>query len=110
MKKMIFVAVSLASLLTGCAGQMAATQATMKLNMDAVDNRYARGGLTILMSPVYAVTTVADYMVLNPIEFWTGENVVTQKPSIYDAKGEDYIKINDQLDQEYKTAPIKPLN
>ncbi|UIP30539.1 DUF3332 family protein [Photobacterium sp. TLY01] len=110
MKKMAFVAISLVSLLTGCAGQMAATNATMKFNMDAVDNRYARGGLTILMSPVYAITTVADYGVLNPIEFWTGENIVTQKPSIYDVKGEDYIKINDQLDDDLKTAPIKPLN
>ncbi|NAX49417.1 DUF3332 family protein [Photobacterium halotolerans] len=110
MKKMAFVAVSLVSLLTGCAGQMAATNATMKFNMDVVDNRYARGGLTIAMAPVYAVTTVADYMVLNPIEFWTGENVVTQKQSIYDVKGEDYIKINDQLDDNLKTAPIKPLN
>ncbi|UTM59663.1 DUF3332 domain-containing protein [Photobacterium sp. CCB-ST2H9] len=110
MKKLAFVAVSLVTLLTGCAGQMAATQTTMELNMDAVDNRYARGGLTILMSPVYAVATVADYVVLNPIEFWTGQNVVTQQPSIYDAKGKDYIKINDQLDPEFKTAPIKPLN
>ncbi|MEI8593405.1 DUF3332 family protein [Photobacterium sp. Hal280] len=47
---------------------------------------------------------------LNPIEFWTGENIVTQKQSIYDVKGEDYIKINDQLDDDLKTAPIKPLN
>ncbi|EMQ2878979.1 DUF3332 family protein [Vibrio navarrensis] len=107
MFKTVLSSLTLAALLSGCAGQMAATNATMKFNMDVVDNRYARGGLTLLMAPVYGVTTFADYMVLNPIEFWSGKNVITQKPSIYDVEGEDYIQINDQLDESLKTAPVK---
>lgn len=56
MKIKVLSTVILSVLLSGCAGQMAVTKATMEFNMDAVDNRYARGSLTILMAPVYAVT------------------------------------------------------
>lgn len=105
MKKVLLLVA--ASMISGCAGQMVATGATMKFNMDVVDNRYARGTLTILMSPVYAVTNAADYLVLNPIEFWTGTNIITKKPSIYDQEGKDYIKINDKVGEPLKEAPIK---
>lgn len=107
MKIKVLSTVILSVLLSGCAGQMAVTKATMEFNMDAVDNRYARGSLTILMAPVYAVTTVADYGLFNPIEFWTGENILTDKKSIYDMEGKNYIEINDDLDESLKTAPIK---
>ncbi|WEM45360.1 DUF3332 family protein (plasmid) [Photobacterium sp. DA100] len=102
-------ALSLFALLTlsGCAGQMAVTNKTMEFNMDAVDNRYARGGLNIAMAPVYAATTTVDYLVFNSIEFWTGENPITEKPSIFDVEGKNYIEINDQLDESLTKAPIK---
>ncbi|MCW8330174.1 DUF3332 domain-containing protein [Photobacterium sp. SDRW27] len=93
--------------LSGCAGQMAVTGKAVKFNMDAVDNRYARAGLNVVMAPVYAVTSGVDYAILNPIEFWTGTNILTDQPSIFDAKGENYIEINDQLDDSLTTAPIK---
>ncbi|NRD75777.1 DUF3332 family protein [Shewanella sp. VB17] len=102
----VLPAIILAVLLSGCAGQMATTSSAMKFNMDVVDNRYARGGVTILMAPVYAITTIADYGVFNPIEFWTGTNVLTKKSSIYDAKGKNYIEINDDLHDSLKKAPI----
>ena len=104
MKKGLFLLAALS--LSGCAGQMVATNATMKFNMDVVDNRYARGGLTFLMSPVYALSTGADYIILNPIEFWTGTNIISKKPSIYDMEGADYIQINDKVGEPLKTAPI----
>lgn len=105
-KKLIVTALS-ALVLSGCAGQMAVTGKAVKFNMDVVDNRYARAGVNVLMAPVYAVTSGVDYMVFNPIEFWTGKNILTQQSSIFDAQGENYIEINDQLDEALTTAPIK---
>ncbi|MDD1830225.1 DUF3332 family protein, partial [Photobacterium sp. ZSDE20] len=52
-------------LLSGCVGSNVATNKLMEYNVKAVDNRYARGGLNMAMSPLYAVTVGADYLVLN---------------------------------------------
>ena len=58
------------------------------------------------MIPVYALTTLGDYFIFNPIEFWGGRNVITDKPSIYDAPGKDYIKVNHKLDKKLTKAPV----
>lgn len=38
--------------LSGCVGSNAVTGYVMGFNLKAVDNRYARGGLNMLMAPV----------------------------------------------------------
>lgn len=52
MKVAIVIALS-TSLLSGCMGQMGASQMVTKGNLSAVDNRYGRAGLFVLLSPVY---------------------------------------------------------
>ncbi|TFH90289.1 DUF3332 family protein [Vibrio ouci] len=106
----VIVATSvLAISLSGCVGSNAVTGLLMKFNLQAVDNRYARGGLNMLLSPVYGLTIAADYLVFNSLEFWTGKNPISGQPHIFDSQTETLIDINDELDESLKDAPISPL-
>lgn len=70
----IAVVTTLAVTLTGCIGSNAVTTKVMTFNLEAVDNRYARGGLNMLLAPVYALSVAADTIVFNSVEFWVGKN------------------------------------
>jgi hypothetical protein len=107
MKTKLLIAGLGAVFLAGCAGQNVATVKTMELNMKPVDNRYASAGLTILMSPIYVLATGVDFFVLNGVEFWTGTNPITGKPSIYDTSTETWLDINDDLPEEIRDAALK---
>ncbi|KYN84807.1 hypothetical protein ATY36_06395 [Vibrio cidicii] len=112
MKKTITKVVTLsvaAMALSGCVGSNAVTGYVMGFNLKAVDNRYARGGLNMLLAPVYGLAVAADYIVFNSLEFWTGKNPLNGKPHIFDTKMDTYIDVNHQLDDSLKTAPIAPL-
>jgi predicted small secreted protein len=112
MKKTISKVVALAVVsvaLSGCVGSNAVTGYLMKFNVKAVDNRYARGGLNILLSPAYGLTVAADYLVFNSLEFWTGSNPLTGAPHIFDTKTDTYLDINDQLDKSLTEAPVGPI-
>ncbi|KAA5737354.1 DUF3332 family protein, partial [Acinetobacter baumannii] len=76
----IGVMTAVAVALSGCVGSNAVTGYVMGFNLKAVDNRYARGGLNMLMAPVYGVAIAADYIVFNSLEFWTGKNPLNGKP------------------------------
>ncbi len=69
--------------LFGCVGSNAVTGKLMGFNVKAVDNRYARGGSNMLLAPAYGIT-IADYIVFNSLEFWTGMNLINKKPHIFD--------------------------
>ncbi|ANQ16310.1 DUF3332 domain-containing protein [Vibrio natriegens] len=105
----IGVMTAVAVALSGCVGSNAVTGYVMGFNLKAVDNRYARGGLNMLMAPVYGVAIAADYIVFNSLEFWTGKNPLNGKPHIFDSKVDTYIDVNHQLDKSLTTAPISPL-
>ncbi|CAM4216488.1 DUF3332 domain-containing protein [Vibrio astriarenae] len=107
MKYKLLVAALGTLFLAGCAGQSIATKKTMELNMKPVDNRYARAGLTVLMSPIYVLAAGADFFVLNGIEFWTGTNPITGQPSIYDTSTDTWMDINDSLPEEVRDAALK---
>ncbi len=107
MKTKLFATALCTLFLAGCAGQNVATVKTMELNMKPVDNRYARAGLTVLMSPIYVLATGADFFILNGIEFWTGTNPITGKPSIYDTSTDTWLDINGELPEELRDAALK---
>ncbi|MGF1684544.1 DUF3332 domain-containing protein [Photobacterium minamisatsumaniensis] len=94
-------------LLSGCVGSNVATTKLMGYNIKAVDNRYARGGLNMLMSPIYGVTISADYLVLNSLEFWTGSNPISGVPHIFDTETETWLDVNENIDDSLHSAPIK---
>ncbi|MGY3571336.1 DUF3332 domain-containing protein [Vibrio paucivorans] len=113
MKKLALKVVGLtvlASALTGCIGSNAVTGKVMKFNVEVVDNRYARAGVNFLLAPVYGITTAADYVVFNSLEFWTGKNPISGAPHIFDSKVDTQFKVNDELDPSLKDAPIDPLS
>ena len=109
MKKLMlamFVVLSSMSF-SGCMGQMGLTQKVTGLNLKAVDNRYGRAGLYMLMSPVYGFTSGIDLLIINSIEFWTGTNPITQKtPALVDTPVDAWIKANEQLPEETTEAPL----
>ncbi|MGF1694142.1 DUF3332 domain-containing protein [Vibrio lamellibrachiae] len=106
--KPMIISASLVTLF-GCVGSNAVTGKLMEFNVKAVDNRYARGGLNMLLAPAYGITVAADYIVFNSLEFWTGKNPINKKPHIFDSKVGTYIEINDQLDKSLTEAPLDPL-
>ncbi|MFA0673742.1 DUF3332 domain-containing protein [Vibrio sp. 10N.222.51.A6] len=112
MKTTITKAVAVAAIvmsLAGCVGSNAVTGKLMKFNVEVVDNRYARGGLNILLAPAYGLTVAADYLVFNSLEFWTGSNPLTGAPHIFDTKIDTYLDINHQLDKSLTEAPVGPI-
>ncbi|NNN47168.1 DUF3332 family protein [Vibrio sp. 2-2(8)] len=112
MKRTISKVVALAVVsvaLSGCVGSNAVTGYLMKFNIKAVDNRYARGGLNMLLAPVYGLTIAADYVIFNSLEFWTGSNPLTGAPHIFDIKTETYLDINHKLDPSLTEAPVGPI-
>jgi hypothetical protein len=100
----------LAGSLTGCVGSNAVTVKLMQFNLEAVDNRYARGGLNILMAPVYAITVALDYVVFNSIGFWSGKNPLNGKPHIFDTKTDVMWDLNKDLDPSLQDAPVDPVS
>lgn len=98
-----------APVLSGCVGSNFTTKKLMEFNVKVVDNRYARGGVNFLLAPVYGFTTLADYFVVNSIEFWTGKNPFDGTPHIFDSEVETLIDINGELDPSLRDAPIDPL-
>ena len=69
-----------ATLLTSsCVGSFSLFNKLAGWNKDATGNKFLNELIFILISPAYAVCTVADVLVLNTIEFWTGSNPVAQR-------------------------------
>jgi hypothetical protein len=110
-KKVVMVAIvaSLTSSLSACVGSNAVTDKIVQFNVEVVDNRFARGGVNILLLPAYALSLIVDVVVFNSLEFWTGENPLNGEPHIFDSKGKTQYRINDGLDPALKRAPLKPL-
>jgi hypothetical protein len=105
----VAVAVSLGiTALTGCMGQMGLSQVVTKGNLMAVDNRYGRAGLFVLLAPIYGIASIADLFIFNSIEFWTGKNVITGKsPAVVDAPVDSIFKVNNKLDKSLTTVPVQ---
>ncbi len=111
MKKVLLVAMMAGVVVSvsGCVGSNAVTGGLMKFNLRAVDNRYARGGLNMLLAPVYALTMATDVIIFNAIGFWAGRNPINGNPHIFDSKVDTMLEINDDLDPSLHDAPLAPL-
>ncbi|RBW45681.1 hypothetical protein DS885_09685 [Psychromonas sp. B3M02] len=107
---MLTAVASLTSALSACVGSNAVTDKVMQFNLEVVDNRYARGGVNILLLPVYALTLAVDVVVFNSLEFWTGKNPLNGSPHIFDSEVKTQYKINENLDPSLRKAPLKPLS
>lgn len=84
------IAVSLGTMtLSSCIGSFGLTNTVLDWNKRATDNKFVNELIFIVISPAYAVCSVADLFVLNSIEFWTGEKVVAEVGKTKDVMGKD---------------------
>ena len=97
------------SQLAGCMGTMGLSSMVTLGNLKAVDNRYGRAGLYVLLAPVYGIAATGDLFIFNSIEFWTGKNPITGKKALADTPVATWIKVNEQLNKELTSAPLKDI-
>ena len=84
------IAVSLGTMtLSSCIGSFGLTNNVLDWNKRATDNKFVNELIFIVISPAYAVCSVADLFVLNSIEFWTGEKVIANVGKTKDVMGKD---------------------
>ena len=84
------IAVSLGAMtLSSCIGSFGLTNKVLDWNKGATDNKFINELIFIVISPAYAVCSVADLFVLNSIEFWTGEKVIANVGKTKDVMGKD---------------------
>ena len=80
-----------ATLLTSsCVGSFSLFGRVAKWNTHATNSKFLNEIIFILISPAYAVCAVADALVLNTIEFWSGSNPLAQKVgTVQEVTGKD---------------------
>jgi len=69
---------------TGCIGQFGLSGKVRQFNLETTEDRWGREILFVMLMviPVYGFASMADIIVFNSIEFWTGTNPIDQKPSV----------------------------
>jgi hypothetical protein len=65
--------------LSGCFGKFSLTRAMWDFNKNISSNKFVQWAVFLVMVivPVYSIGTLVDALVINSIEFWTGENPVS---------------------------------
>lgn len=63
-----------AMLTTSCVGSFSLFNKLAQWNRKATDNKFLNELIFLIISPAYGVCTLVDAVVLNSIEFWTGNN------------------------------------
>ena len=79
MKKFVAIVMLLAFVTAGCTGSFSLTKKVYNWHRSATDKWYDEFGfLVCAILPIYGISTFADAIIFNSIEFWTGNNPVTQ--------------------------------
>ena len=83
--------------LESCIGSFALTKKVLTWNKQVGDkfvNELVFVAFCIL--PVYEITALADILVINSIEFWSGENPVVAQAKVIDGKDASYLVQSDK--------------
>ena len=84
------IALALGSMcLSSCIGSFGLTNNVLNWNKRATDNKFINELIFIVISPAYAVCSAADLLVLNSIEFWTGDKVIANVGKTQNVTGKD---------------------
>ncbi len=96
--------------LQGCYGGFTATKTVYKWN-GTVGDKWVNSIVMIALNiiPVYSIAGVADILILNTVEFWTGSNPLAMQAGesetrIVSVEGKDY-----ELTASHNRMEIKPL-
>lgn len=97
----VFIVLLLVSL-TSCYGPFNLTQKLHKWN-GSLGDKYVNALVFfgLLVVPVYGVSTFADAVIFNTIEFWTGDNPINM------AEGESDTKYVQNGDKSYEITAVK---
>jgi hypothetical protein len=77
--------------LTGCFGSFAAWHKVKDFNEEASENKWMQELLFLVLYiiPVYGIAMLLDIIIINSIEFWTGENPMMDEGTSRTVIGED---------------------
>ncbi len=97
MKKTHFTVAAVLSLagcffFSSCIGQFALTNKVLTWN-DSIGNKFVNELVFVCfwILPVYEVTSIADLLVINSIEFWSGSNPVAKGTKVIDTEQGRYL-------------------
>lgn len=78
LKPLAAAVVASSVLLTGCMGKFALTDKVYTWNKKVDSNRWINEGifLVFVVLPVYGITLLADGVIFNSIDWWTGNNPI----------------------------------
>ena len=88
--------------ITGCMGHNGLTQKVKKGNLRITEHRWGREGIFVGFQVlwVYRVSILLDLLIFNSIEFWSGENPLTDQSALVNIPKEMLEKIfgNESVD------------
>lgn len=92
MKKAIFKSVVCLTLgavtMSSCIGSFGLFNGLLKWNK-GISNKFVNELVFIVLTPVYGICSIADYLVLNSVEFWTGKNPISKVGTTKNVWGQD---------------------
>lgn len=65
--------------MSSCVGSFSLFNKLAAWNKDATGNKFLNELIFLIISPAYGVCSLVDVLVLNTIEFWTGDNPVASR-------------------------------
>ena len=77
--KVAAILMSGALLTSSCVGSFKLFNKLATWNKSATNERFLNELIFLIISPAYAVCSVVDALVLNTIEFWSGNNPIAQR-------------------------------
>lgn len=86
-------------LLSSCIGSFALSNKLLAWNQ-TIDNKFVNEIIFVVLTPAYAVTMTVDALVLNSIEFWSGENPA-EAGVVKTIQGKDGIYTVETLENGY---------
>ncbi|MFR9166036.1 MAG: DUF3332 domain-containing protein [Dysgonomonas sp.] len=93
------VALSGSILLPSCIGSFALSNKFLAWNK-TIDSKFVNEILFVIFTPAYAITMLADVLVLNSVEFWSGTNPV-EAGIIKTVQGENGVYTVETLENGY---------
>lgn len=111
----LFVCLCVAAItLNSCIGSFGLFNKMLSWNMTATNNKFLNELIFIIISPAYAICGTADLLVLNTIEFWSGENPlasnVGKTENVMGSDGKMYAVTTLKDGYEIKDADGKQMN
>ena len=89
MLKSVVVALAGTMLFSSCIGSFSLFNKLAAWNNDATGNKYLNAIIGVVISPAYGICLLADWWVLNSIEFWSGEQVLADVGKVQPYVGSD---------------------